>query len=304
MKNLLPRRDFLRTGTAAVALTVLGAKLFAADQPSAKVVKRPIKKGIMWGTVGVKGSVLEKMKAVKEAGFDGAEMNSHLNVDEVLKARDATGLEIPSVCGAHHWSKPLSDPDPKIRAEGLEALKQSLREAKLYGASSVLLVPAVVKADVSYAEAWERSRAEIHKALPLAQELGVKIAIENVWNHFLLSPLEAARYVDEFNSSAVAWHFDVGNIVNYGWPEQWIRTLGKRIVQLHIKEFSRKKRDAEGLWKGFSAPLLEGDVSWPAVMTAVDEIGYRGWAITEQGGGGTPEGLQDLAQRLDKILAS
>ena len=301
MKTFISRRNFLAAGTAALALAAIQPqRLGAATKPGS----RPIKKAIMWGTVGFKGSVLEKMQAVKEAGFDGVEMMSHLNVEEVLKARDATGLDIPSVCGAHHWAKPLSDADPKVRAEGLEGLRQCLRDAKRYGATSVLLVPAVVKAEVSYAEAWQRSQEEIRKAIPLAEELGVKIAIENVWNQFLLSPLEAARYVDEFKSPAVSWHFDVGNIVNYGWPEQWIRTLGKRIAQLHIKEFSRKKRDTEGLWKGFGVPLLEGDVNWPAVMKAVDEVGYRGWAITEQGGGDTLDGLRDLAQRLEKILAS
>jgi len=221
----------------------------------------------------------------------------------VLCARDATGLTIPSVCGRDHWSKPLSHPDPKVRAEGLESLKQTLRDAKRYGASSVLLVPAVVTKEISYDDAYARSQAEIRKAIPLAEELGVKIACENVWNQFLLSPLEAARYVDEFNSPAVGWHFDVGNIINYGWPEQWIRILGTRIQKLHIKEFSRKKRDNEGLWKGFDVKLLEGDNDWPAVMKAVDQVGYHGWAMTEQGGGDTPEGLRDLADRLHKILA-
>lgn len=305
MSALVTRRDFLKAGTAAVALAAVTPGCVAPREHTASSPGgRRIKKAIMWGTVSLKGSVLEKMKAVKEAGFDGVEMMSHLNVDEVLKARDATGLEIPSVCGAYHWDKPLSDPNPIVREAGLEALKQCLREAKHYGASSVLLVPAVVKQDVSYDEAYLRSQAEIRKAVPLAEKLGVKIAIENVWNQFLLSPLEAARYVDEFKSPAVGWHFDVGNLVNYGWPEQWIRVLGKRIQQLHIKEFSRKKRDAEGLWKGFAVPLLEGDVNWPAVMKAVDDIGYHGWAITEQGGGDTLDGLKDLARRLDKILAS
>ena len=191
-----------------------------------------------------------------------------------------------------------------MRAEGLEALQQTLRDGKRYGASSVLLVPGVVSKEVSYADAYTRSQAEIRKAIPLAEELGVKIALENVWNQFLLSPLEAARYVDEFHSPAVGWHFDAGNILNYGWPEQWIRILGPRIQKLHIKEFSRKKRDSEGLWKGFDVPLLEGDNDWPAIMKAVDDIGYHGWAITEQGGGDSPEGLKDLAQRLEKILAS
>ena len=110
--------------------------------------------------------------------------------------------------------------------------------------------------------------------------------------------------MDEFNSPAVGWHFDVGNIINYGWPEQWIRILGKRIQKLHIKEFSRKKRDSQGLWKGFDVKLLEGDNDWPAVMKALDDIGYHGWAMTEQPGGDTPEGLKDLADRLSKILAS
>ena len=300
----MQRREFLRKGAGALALTALGPAGLAVGEAKAESPgrKRPIHKAIMWGTVGVKGSVLEKMKAVKAAGFEGTEMNSHMDQDEVMRARDETGLVIPSVCGVHHWEKPLSHPDPKVRGEGLEALKQTLRDAKRYGASSVLLVPAVVNKEVSYQDAYTRSQEQIRKAVPLAEELGVKIAIENVWNQFLLSPLEAARYVDEFNSPAVGWHFDVGNVINYGWPEQWIRILGKRIQKLHIKEFSRKRRDKEGLWKGFDVPLLEGDDDWPAVMKALDEVGYSGWAMTEQGGGDTPEGLQDLATRLAKIL--
>jgi L-ribulose-5-phosphate 3-epimerase len=301
----MTRRQFLHRGGCSLAATTLGlTALSAFAQDAAKSTKRPLKKGIMWGTIGLKGSVLEKMKAVKEAGFEGVEMMGHMDVDEVLKARDEVGLTIPSVCCALHWSKPVTDPNPKVREEGLEGLKQDLREAKRYGASSVLFVPGVVKKEVSYAEAYERSQAEIRKAVPLAEELGVKIAIENVWNQFLLSPLEAARFVDEFKSPAVGWHFDCGNVINYGWPEQWIRILGKRIQKLHIKEFSRQKRDKEGLWKGFNVPLLEGDNNWPAIMKALDDIRYAGWCITEQGGGDSPDGLKDLVQRLDRIIAS
>jgi L-ribulose-5-phosphate 3-epimerase len=300
------RREFLKTSAGALALAALAPGAFAAEEktPAAAAPKRAIRQGIMWATVGIKGSILEKMKAIKEAGFEGVEMMSHMDQEEVLRARDASGLAIPSVCGRDHWGKPLSHPDPKVRAEGLEALKQTLRDAKRYGASSVLLVPAVVSKEIAYNDAYTRSQAEIRKAIPLAEELGVKIACENVWNQFLLSPLEAARYVDEFKSPAVGWHFDVGNILNYGWPEQWIRILGPRIQKLHIKEFSLKKRDSEGLWKGFDVKLLEGDDNWPAVMKAVDDIGYHNWAITEQGGGDSPEGLKDLSDRLGKILAS
>ena len=221
MNASVSRRDFLKTGSAALAFACAAPGCVAPPKPTAAAPgARQIRKGIMWGTVGVKGSIAGKMKAIKEAGFDGVEMMSHMNAAEVLKARDAAGLEIPSVCGELHWKKPLTDPDPQVRAEGLEGLKQCLRAAKSYGASSVLLVPGVVNKDVSYADAYQRAQAEIRKAIPLAEKLGVKIAIENVWNNFLLSPLEAARFVDEFHSPAVGWHFDVGNVLNYGWPEQ------------------------------------------------------------------------------------
>jgi L-ribulose-5-phosphate 3-epimerase len=299
------RRDFLRTTATAIALALSPlAVTFAADPEPVPAPKRSLKRAIMWATVSMKGSVLEKMKAIKAAGFDGTEMMSHMDQDEVMRARDEAGLIIPSVCSQHHWAKPLSHPDPKIREEGLEALKQTLRDAKRYGATSVLLVPAVVNKEISYADAYTRSQAEIRKALPLAEELGVKIACENVWNHFLLSPLEAARYIDEFKSPAIGWHFDVGNVITYGWPEQWVRILGKRIQKLHIKEYSRKKSEKEGLWKGFDVPYLQGDNNWPAVMKALDEIGYHGWGIAEQPGGDSPEGLKMLADGMAKIFAS
>ncbi|PYJ06029.1 MAG: xylose isomerase, partial [Verrucomicrobia bacterium] len=162
---MMNRREFLKTGAGSLAVTALAPTAFAAEEkashPAAAAAKRQIRKAIMWGTVGLKGSVLEKMKALKEAGFEGAEMNSHMDQNEVLRARDETGLVIPSVCGVHHWGKPLSDPNPKVREEGLEALKQTLRDGKKYGASSVLLVPAVVNKEVSYTDAYSRSQGEI-----------------------------------------------------------------------------------------------------------------------------------------------
>jgi hexulose-6-phosphate isomerase len=305
----MTRRDFLLKSAALTTAINLGGNPLRADSAggsteAAHAKKRTLKKGIMWATVGLKGSLGEKMKAIKEAGFEGVEMMSHMDVAEVKKARDESGLVIPSVCGTHHWQKTLSDPDPSVRAEALENLKQTLRDAKEYGASSVLLVCAVVNAQVSYADAYKRAQEQIHKAIPLAEQLEVKIACENVWNQFLLSPLEAARFVDEFKSPSVGWHFDVGNVITYGWPEQWVRILGKRIQKLHIKEYSRKKRDAEGLWKGFEVDFLQGDNNWPAVMTALDEIPYNGWGIAEQGGGSSPEGLKHLSDAMDKIFAS
>src|SRR5260221_9312126 len=307
MKPSLNRREFVKVTGAALAATALHtADLRAAENAPGHGNKRGLKKGVSLGMVSGNQSILEKFQLLKQRGFDGIELSSPNGPDksEILKARDATGIVIGNIIDSVHWGQPLSDPTPEVRAKGLAALQQSLRDAKELGCPAVLLVPAVVNKNVSYADAYARSQVEIRKAVPLAAELGVKIAIENVWNQFLLSPLEAARYVDEFNSPAVGWHFDIGNVINYGWPEQWIRILGKRIQKLHIKEYSCKKRDAEGLWKGFQVEYLEGDNDWPAIMKALDEIGYDGWGIAEQGGGDTLEGLKDLSTRMTKIFAS
>ncbi len=295
------RRTFLKqSALIAAAASASSGRLFAADDKP----KRHIPKGIMYATIGLKGSVMEKFEAAKEAGFDGVEAMSHMKQEEVLAARDKTGLKVPSVCGSKHWDKTLSHPSASVRQEGLEALQQTLRDAKAYGARSVLLVPGTVNKDVSYLECYQRSQEEIRKALPLAEEVGVKIAIENVWNNFLLSPLEAARYIDEFKSPWVGWHFDVGNVITYGWPEQWIRILGKRIVTLHIKEFSREKSRQQGLGKGFDVEFLKGSNDWHAIMAALDEVGFDGWGISEQGGAGSVEGMKKLSGEMDRIFAS
>lgn len=304
MKPNWNRRDFLRVSGTLAAMAATSVPVFVAENSSAPT-KRKHKKGIMWATVGVRGSVLEKMKAVKAAGFDGVEMTSHLDQAEVLKARDETGLEIPSVCGEKHWKLPLSHPDPKVRAEGLAALQQTLRDAKAYGAGSVLLVPGVVNGEVNFETCWQRSIEQLRLAIPPAEELGVKISIENVWNNFITSEEQAVRYLDAINSPWVQWHFDVGNIIRYGDPIAWIKALGKRITRVHIKEYSRDRAMRNGdLWQGFRVPLLEGANNWPGIMKALGEIGYDGYLITEQPGGDTPDGLRDLCQRLEKIIAA
>jgi hexulose-6-phosphate isomerase len=303
----IARRDFLKRSAIAGAGALAAASapaLFAQNDGTAATHKIPRGKGIMYATIGLKGTVMEKFQAAKEAKFDGVEAMSHMKQDEVLAARDATGLKVPSVCGSKHWEKTLSDPNPAVREEGLQALLQTLRDAKAYGARSVLLVPGTVTKDVTYAECYQRSQEQIRKALPLAEELKVKIAVENVWNNFLLSPLEAARYIDEFQSPWIGWHFDVGNIIVYGWPEQWIHTLGKRIVTLHIKEFSREKARDKGLWKGFDVEFLKGSNDWHAIMAALRDIGFDGWGISEQPGAGSLEGMRKLSEEMDRIFAS
>ena len=291
----MERRDFLKAG----ALGITGLAVAGPQWPSGT-----IKKAVKFGMVQEEGlSILEKFQLLKDLGFDGVEMDSpsDLDRDEVIAARDATGLPIHGVVDSVHWVKTLSDPDAAVRAEGLEGLKTALDDAHAYGASTALLVPAVVRKNVSYAEAYQLSQAEIRKVLPIAEETGVSIAIENVWNMFLLSPLECARYIDEFESEAIGWYFDVGNIVNYGWPEHWIHTLGHRILKLDIKEYSRGKRDREGPYAGFNVPLGEGDCDWSEVVKALDAIGYEGWATAEIAGGDTAR-LQEIARRMDRIL--
>ena len=295
------RRNFVKAGAGLAALLT---SMPVSSPATAASGKRTLHKAIMYETVGLKGSVMEKFQAVKAAGFEGIEPMSHMNQQEVLAAFKETGLKPASVCCSTHWKKPLSDPDPAVRAEGIKGMQQALNDAKAYGATSVLLVPAVVNQKVPYNDAYSRSQEEIRKLIPLATELNVRIAIENVWNHFIMTPLEAARYVDEFQSPAIGWHFDVGNIIAFGWPEQWIRILNKRIAKLHIKEFSRKKMNTEGLPKGFDVDFLEGDDDWPVVMKALDDIGYNGWGIAEQPGGDTLEGLHHLSTKMDVIFAS
>ena len=296
------RRQFAKNTMMASAMlsatTIPGISKLIIPPP------RSLKKGIMWGSIGFGQTIMEKFQAAKDAGFDGVEVMSHLDRNEVLKARDATGLPIPSVCGANHWKFPLSDPDPAIREQGVAAIKVSLEDAAAYSADTVLLVPGRVSETVSYDDCWNRSVEEIKKVVPMAINLKVKIGLENVWNNFLISPMEAASFVDQFKTTFVGFYFDCGNILVYGWPEQWIKILVKRLAKVHIKEFSRKIADTQGKSAGFKVNLQEGDVNWPNVMKALDNIGYSGWTTIEQPGGSTPEGWKDLCDRVIKIQAS
>lgn len=298
----LDRRGFIHSAGALLAASAAWPAVAAPTGEPAKAMKKAVK----WGMIQVDGSVLDKFKLLKELGFDGVELDapSSLGKDEVLKAREETGLPIHGVVDSVHWNDTLSHPDAAVRARGVKALEQALRDSKTYGGTTVLLVPGKVeRGRVSYADVYKRSQEEVRKVLPLAKELNIKIAIENVWNDFLLSPLEEARYIDEFESPFVGAYFDVGNVLRYGYPEDWIHTLGKRILKVDIKEYSLKKMREEGLGKGFGVELLEGDNDWHAVMTAFRDIGYHGWATAEIPGGGR-ERLAKIASLMDKIFVS
>ncbi len=294
------RRTFLATTTAALTASALDLR---ADEPKKK---RSLKKAVNLGMVNIKdASVADRFKAVRDAGFDGIELNrpDAIPLDELLKAKESSGLEIAGIICSTHWGKPLSDNDPAIREQGMRGLKLALADAGELGCKRMLLVPGVVNKKTSYDTAYKNSLAAIKEAVPFAEKAGCKIAIENVWNQFLLSPLEAAHFVDEIASPWVGWHFDIGNVITFGWPEQWIHILGPRILNLHLKEFSRKKRDAEGLGKGFNVELGEGDVGWPDVMKALDDIHYEGYGIAEVPGGDATR-LKFLAERIDQLYAS
>src|SRR5262245_35675958 len=292
------RRSFLK-------MTMAGAAAALSVPEASAASKRNLRKAIMYSTIGVKGSVLEKFRAMKEAGFEGIEPMGGMNHDEVLAAFKETGLQAASVCDHIHWVKPLSAPDEATRKLGLDGLLQSLRDAHAYGAGSVLLVPGIARDGVSYEQCWERSIVEIKKAIPVAKKLGVKISIENVGNNFITTPEQAMAYLDAINSEWVGWHFDIGNVGrNYGPAERWIQLLGKRIVRIHVKDFSTKPTVSGA--RAERPKLLDGETNWPAVMNALDRAGYQGWGISEQPSSQAAdlETARDLVERMDKIFAS
>ena len=278
----------------------------AAFLPSVSAApNRKLRKAIMHSTIGVKGSVLEKYRVMKEAGFEGVEPMGGMNREEVLAALKETGLQAASVCCHTHWQKPLSAPDEETRKIGFDGLVQSLHDAKAYGASCVLLVPGVARDGVTYQQCFDRSIVEIKKAIPVARDAGVKIAIENVGNNFIMSPEQAIEYLDAINSEWVGFYFDIGNAGRVGPAERWINLLGRRIVRIHVKDFIAKP-SPPGARSGARPKLLDGDTNWPAVVKALDGAGYSGWATSEQPGDQASdlETARDLVQRMDRIFAS
>jgi L-ribulose-5-phosphate 3-epimerase len=297
----MTRKEFIQySATAAAGLAMAPA----LAQNSLRDDRPLIKKSLKFGMIQEDLSVVDKFKLVKDLGFHGVELDSpnELKHREILKARDKTGLEIPGVVNSLHWKKPLSDPNPDVRQECVDSMIDALKKCKQYGGTTVLLVPGVVSETVSYEDAWYRSIDEIRKILPTAEKTGVQIAIENVWNNFLISPMEAARYIDQFDSPMIGWYFDVGNIVRYGWPTHWIKALGERILKIDVKEYSRKKQREEGTWEGFKVKLGDGDSDWAGVNRELRAVGYQGWGSAEVPGGDRKR-LQEISERMDKIFA-
>ena len=259
-----------------------------------------MKKGICIGSLP--GSSTEaRFKLAKAAGFDGVEIGTLENDNDRLQTKEIAeqhGLEVISVMNSKHWSYPLSDADDEVRAESRSGMLDSIVTATAVGAETVLLVPAVVNDKTSYEDAYRRSQAEIRKLIPDAKAQNITIAIENVWNKFLLSPIEFCRYIDEFDSETITAYFDVGNIVLYGYPQHWIRSLGNRIAKVHVKGFNA----TESRW----TYLIEDcTIDWNAVMSALAEIGYNDYMTAELPvDRDNPEGrVHSISDDMDKIIA-
>src|SRR5712692_1915063 len=285
MAHQTTRRSFLGGSVAALAAA-------AAPPDSGRL---PIRKAVLLSMLPRELNYADRFQLARSVGFEEIECPTtpdEREAEEMKNAAAKTKLRIHSVMNMAHWKFPLSSSDPAVVAESMKGLETSLRNAHLWGADTVLLVPAVVNPQTSYRDAWARSQERIRKVIPLAAELKVIIAVEEVWNKFLLSPLEFARYVDDFHSPWVRAYFDVGNVVIHGYPQDWIRTLGKRIVKLHIKDFrfkddpTIKKRVADWVM------LREGEIDWKEVHKALGEIGYHGSATVELPGG-DPAYLKD-----------
>jgi len=208
-------------------------------------------------------------------------------------------IQLKSLSTSLLWKYPLSSPDQNVREEGMNIIESMLRIASYIGMDTILVVPGVVSETVSYDECYERSQQVLRDLIPIAEKYQVKIGIENVWNKFLLSPLEMARYIDELESDYIGAYFDIGNVLQYGYPEQWIRILGKRIFKVHVKDFNQ----AIGNIHGFTN-LLSGHVNWKAVMKELRAIEYEDTLVAEL----TPYELcdytlaEDTARHIDVIL--
>ena len=233
-------------------------------------------KGMTLGSMPPKMSLEERFKFAAEAGLDGLELtgvNTQAQAEDARAAADAAGIQVASVMADTNWNLPLSSTDEAVRVQGVQGVEQSLRVADWAKTDVLLVVPGIVDEDTRYNAALDLAAKSIRELLPLAEELGVTMAIENVWNRFLLSPIEMRDFIDQFESERVQAYFDVGNILLYGYPVHWIEVLAERIVRVHIKDFNIETRQ----W----VSLLTGSIDFPRVINALRGVGYDGWLTAE-----------------------
>jgi hexulose-6-phosphate isomerase len=299
MKLVSSRRDFLKStvgGALAASLTGRSAASSLTEAPLPTASR--IKKALLIDMLPAQLSLNDRFKLARDTGFEAVEAQTVKDPHEaeaILKAAEGAKIRVHSVMNMDHGKFPLSSPEPEVVEKSIKGMEASLKNAQLWGADAVLLVPARVTPQVSYKQAWERSQKQIRRLIPLAAELKVIVALEPVWNKFLLSPLEFAAYVDEFKSPWVKTYFDVGNVLLTGYPQDWIHTQGKRIVKVHLKDFKQKAGGYD--WVN----LGDGDVDWPAVRQAFADIGYTGY-VTAELNGGDEAYLRDLSRRVDRLI--
>jgi hexulose-6-phosphate isomerase len=281
-KRVVDRRSFVK-GISTATVGITSASLLASETD----VESRIKRAVKFHMIKEELSVLDKFKLLKDLNFDGTEIHVTSKVDprEVSQAIEKTDVAV-------HGFLNSDKPD----------LIHAIDTAKYYGGTSVLVVAGRVDKTNRYDQVYQEQRDRIRKALPHAEKQNIHLLIENVWNGFLLSPIEMARFIDELDSPFAGSYFDVGNVVRFGWPEHWIRILNKRIIKLDIKEYSREKQLNKGLRKGFEVEIGEGDCDWPEIRIALKDIGYTtGWATAEVPGGDRRR-LAEIAERMDRVL--
>ena len=271
-------------------------------------MKSQIKKGINIWSFDKSKSVESCMQLAKDAGFEGIELalaadgpigmkSSDAEIIAIKKASEKIGIEICSLATGLYWQYSLTSNREDIREKAKQVVKRQIDVAALLGVDCILVCPGTVGVDfkpedvvpdagnieffagseiIDYDVAYERAQKALMELAPYAGEKGVIIGIENIWNKFLLSPLEMKNFLDEINSPFVGAFLDVGNMLLFGYPEHWIKILNKRIKKVHFKDF---RRDAKGL-AGF-VDLLAGDVDWVKVIDAFEAVGYHGWASAE-----------------------
>ena len=304
------RRNFLKSSVTAAAYAAgiggeFARSLSAAPETAAQnATTTPlpttlrITKGLVYDMLPSGLSHADRFKMARDTGFEAVQApttpDEH-TAEEIKNAADKANIRIDSVMNMDHWDYPLSSSDPVVVEKSLAGMRTSLHNARLWGSDAVLLVPAVVNPQTSYRDAWTRSQTQIRKLIPLAAELRIVIAIEEVWNKFLLSPLEMDRYIREFQSPWIKAWFDVGNVLLNGYPQDWIRTLSQNTVKLHVKDFRRKK-------DGYAwVNLGDGDADWAEVRKALADVGYSGSAIAELDGGDEAY-LHDVSRRMDRVV--
>lgn len=303
----MSRRRFVQTATSLVAA---GAALGPTGKGSAAPIAAPrqdvslqgrIYKTLKIGMVNVPGSLTDKFQAVKKAGFDGIEMDSPgMNVEETLTAIRESGLPVDGTVCSTHWGVRHTDPNPDVRKQALADLERALQDTHAVGGHTTLLVVGHGN-DGPVDEIWPRAIENISQAIPLASRLGVVIAIENVWNHFLYDHSggsdqtadQYVKFVDELASPWVGMQFDIGNHWKYGSMGDWIRQLGRRVVKLDIKGFSRANDSFER--------ISEGDIDYEDVRAALREINFIGWCAAEVAGGDF-DALAFISKELDQAF--